>query len=101
MCCHQVLEFGFMRRLGKVGVLSLGRGEIRLLLCPSAHFVWDVARVQRVFLAHRQCWGMVRIGMGREEVDLVCWDLIQKNPGKDLGEYSRHWGCRYPCRLYF
>jgi hypothetical protein len=52
-------------------VLSLGRGETRLLLCPSVHFVWDVARVQRVFLGHRHCWGMARIGMGREEVGLV------------------------------
>jgi hypothetical protein len=61
-----------MRRLGEVRVLSLGHGEISLLLCPSVHFVWDVARVQRVFLGHQQCWWVVRIGMGREEVDLVC-----------------------------
>jgi hypothetical protein len=78
-----------MRTPGEVGVLSLGRGKIRLLLCPSVHCIWDVAREQRVFLGHPQCWGMVRIGMGREEVDLTCWDLIQKNLGRDLGEYWR------------
>jgi hypothetical protein len=60
-----------MRRLGEIGVLSLGRGETRLLLCPSVHSIWDVAYVQRVFLGHRECLGMVRIEMGREEIDLV------------------------------
>jgi hypothetical protein len=83
-------------KIGEVGVLFLGRGAIRLPLCLSVHLARDIARVQRVFLGHRQCWGMVRIGMGREEVDLVCWDLIQRNPGKDLGEYSRHGAAATP-----
>jgi hypothetical protein len=67
-----MLEFGVYAKIGEVGVLSLGRGEIRLLLCLSVRLARDIVRVRRVVLGHRQCWGMVRIGMEREEVDLVC-----------------------------